>query len=116
MSTERRYRREARFVMDPAALSTPLDGNQRAKILHKCEIMERKTKGKGQRNGILGVPAIMVLRCLLMRFHNQPRFTPVHLPGSCVCGILSHESRHAFSVPSGAVSRAAVSRGGVRTE
>jgi len=71
MSTERRYRREARFVMDPAALSTPLDGNQRAKILHKCEVMERKTKGKGQRNGILGVPAIMVLRCLLMRFHNR---------------------------------------------
>jgi len=71
MSIKRRYRREARFVMAPAALSTPLDGNQRARILHKCEVMERKTKGKGQRNGILGLPAMMVMRCLLMRFHNR---------------------------------------------
>ena len=67
----RHYRREARFIANPEAFSTPLDGNMRAKILHKCEIMERKTKGKGQRNGILGVPAMMVLRALLMRFHNR---------------------------------------------
>jgi len=70
-SSRRMYRREARFVMSPEALSTPLDGNQRAKILHAAEVMERKTKGKGQRNGILGVPAMMVLRALLMRFHNR---------------------------------------------
>jgi len=69
--TRRQYRREARFVMNPEALSTPLDGNQRAKILHRCEVMERQTKGRGQRNGILGVPAMMVLRALLMRFHNR---------------------------------------------
>jgi len=67
----RQYRREARFVINPEALSTPLDGNQRARILHSCEVMERKTKGKGCRNGILGIPAMMVLRCLLMRFHNR---------------------------------------------
>ena len=65
------YRRDARFVINPGALSTPLDGNQRARILHAAEVMERKTKRKGCRNGILGVPALMVLRCLLMRFHNR---------------------------------------------
>jgi len=72
MPTERRhYRRGAQFVMDPAALSTKLNGNQRAKILHACEVMERKSKGKGCRNGVLGIPAMMILRCLLMRFHNR---------------------------------------------
>jgi hypothetical protein len=72
MSTERRhYRQGAQFVMNPAALSTKLTGNQRAKILHACEVMERKSKGKGCRNGVLGIPAMMILRCLLMRFHNR---------------------------------------------
>ena len=67
----RQYRREARFVMNPLALSTPMDGNQRARIIHLCERMERATKGKGCRNGILGLPAMMILRCLLMLFHNR---------------------------------------------
>ena len=72
MPIERRqYRQGAQFVMNPAALSTPLTGNQRARILHACEVMERKTKGKGQRNGILGIPALLILRCLLLRFHNK---------------------------------------------
>ena len=72
MPTERRhYRQGAQFVMNPAALSTKLTGNQRAKILHACEVMERKSKGKGCRNGVLGIPAMMILRCLLMRFHNR---------------------------------------------
>lgn len=72
MPTERRhYRQGAQFVVDPATLSTKLDGNQRAKILHACELMERRTKGKGLRNGVLGLPALIVLRCLLMRFHNR---------------------------------------------
>ena len=72
MPTEHRhYRRGAQFVVDPATRSTKLNGNQRAKILHACEVMERRTKGKGLRNGVLGLPALTVLRCLLLRFHNR---------------------------------------------
>ncbi len=67
----RHYRRGAQFVVDPATRSTKLNGNQRAKILHACEVMERRTKGRGLRNGVLGLPALTVLRCLLLRFHNR---------------------------------------------
>jgi hypothetical protein len=35
--------------------------------------MERRTKGKGRRNGILGLPAMAVLRALLFHFHGNGR-------------------------------------------
>lgn len=57
-------------MRDPRACSTPLDRNQRARILHLAEQMERATKGKGRRNGTLGYVGLAVLRCLLLRFHN----------------------------------------------
>lgn len=65
------HRKNAIFVMDPSKYSTPLDRNQKAKILHLAERLERATKRKGRRNGVLGVPALIVLRALLLRFHGR---------------------------------------------
>lgn len=67
----RPYRREARFVRDLAAISTPLDRNQRAKLLHQAEMIERRSKGKGQRSGLLGLTGLEVLRKLVLHFANR---------------------------------------------
>lgn len=67
----RRYHRGVGFVMDVSRHATMLDRNQKARLLHACEVMERKTKGKGRRNGVLGIPALIVLRALLLKFHGK---------------------------------------------
>lgn len=67
----RRYRRGVGFVMDVAARCTVLDRNQKVRILYACEQIERRTKMPGRRNGLLGIPAMMVLRALLLRFHGK---------------------------------------------
>jgi hypothetical protein len=64
------FRHGAAFVRDPLAHSTPLDRNQRARILFVAEGLERATKGSGKRNGCLGYVGLAVLRCLLLTFHN----------------------------------------------
>lgn len=64
------YRRGALFVRDPLGHSTPLDRNQRARLLFIAEGLDRATKAKGRRNGVLGYVGLVVLRCLLLRFHN----------------------------------------------
>jgi len=66
----RRYRKNAVFVMDVAKHCTKMDRNAKAKLLHQCEVMERATKRKGRRNGLLGVPALAILRTLLLQFHG----------------------------------------------
>lgn len=66
----RRYRSNAVFVRDAAALSTPLDRNARAKLLALAEGLERRSKSPGRRNGALGYVGLAVLRVLLLRFAN----------------------------------------------
>lgn len=65
-----KFRNNARFVMDMRTLCSRLDRNAKAKLLHKCEVLERSTKRKGRRNGVIGVPGLTVLRSLLLRFHG----------------------------------------------
>lgn len=66
----RKYRHKAIFVMDVAKHCTQLDRNAKAKLLHQCEVMERVTKRKGRRNGIIGIPGMIVLRTLVLKFHG----------------------------------------------
>jgi hypothetical protein len=67
----RRYRGGVGFVMDIAARCTTLDRNDKARLLFRCELIERRTKRPGGRNGLLGIPAMMILRTLLLRFHGK---------------------------------------------
>lgn len=64
------FRHGAAFVRNPLEQSTPLDRNQRARILYLAEHIDRATKAKGRRNGCLGYVGLAVLRCLLLSFHN----------------------------------------------
>lgn len=64
------FRHGAAFVLNVRACSTPLDRNQRARLLFLAERLERATKTAGKRNGVLGYVGLAVLRCLLLRFHN----------------------------------------------
>jgi len=66
-----KWRRGAEFIMDPEKHSTPLDRNERYRILARCERMERATRGKGCRNGLLSRPALDILRTLLLRFAHK---------------------------------------------
>lgn len=66
----RRYRRGARFVACPLERSTPLDRNQRARLLYLAEALERRTKTTGRRNGVLGYVGLQILRALLLGFQN----------------------------------------------
>lgn len=65
------FRHGAAFVLDARGCSTPLDRNQRARLLFLAEQIERASKGRGKRNGVLGYVGLAVLRCLLLRFHNS---------------------------------------------
>ncbi|MBL8567203.1 MAG: helix-turn-helix domain-containing protein [Hyphomicrobiaceae bacterium] len=64
-----RFRNGAQFI-DPAAVATPLDRNQRAKLIYLAEALERRTKPRGRRNGVLGYIGLAVLKALLLRFAN----------------------------------------------
>ena len=65
---QKRYRRGARFVMDPRQHSRPLDRNERARILVLSEALERRTRPPGARNGVVSQPGLRVLRVLLLCF------------------------------------------------
>lgn len=65
-----RYRAGGVFV-DPTAVATPMDRNQRAKLLYTAEQLERRSKAPGKRNGLLGQSGLQVLRALLLRFANS---------------------------------------------
>ena len=65
------YRHKASFVRDPLAHSTPLDRNARASLIFLAERLERRTKGKGRKNGALGAIGLDVLRALLFRFADK---------------------------------------------
>jgi hypothetical protein len=68
----------------------PLDRNDRARILHCAEALERRTKQKHKRDGLLGQSALAVLRCLLFQFQNRqsgrldPSYTQIQkITGFC---------------------------------
>ena len=67
----RHYRHNAIFIRDAAPFCTPMDRNAKAKLLRSVEIMERVTKRKGCRNGVVSIPALIVLRTLLLQFHGR---------------------------------------------
>ena len=67
----RKYRAGSVFVMDPKAVSTPLDRNQRARLLAQAEGIERRTKLPGRRSGVLGLTGLAVLRALVLMFANK---------------------------------------------
>jgi hypothetical protein len=70
-SDRRRHRGTARFVADPLAHATRLDRNARARVIVMAEALERNSKAKGQRSGILGLTGLAVLRALLFAFHKR---------------------------------------------
>lgn len=65
-----RYRHGAAFC-SAESVATPLDRNQRARLLTLAEGLERRTKEPGKRNGLLGQSGLQVLRALLLRFANN---------------------------------------------
>jgi len=65
------FRRTAGYVRDVRAISTPLDRNDRARLVWHAEQLERRTKLPGRRNGVLGYTALAVLRALLFVFMNR---------------------------------------------
>lgn len=66
---QRFYRRRAIFVRNPRDFSTPLDRNERARLLFLAESMEQRTKSPGRKNGALGAVGLEVLRALLKRMN-----------------------------------------------
>lgn len=65
------YRHTAVFHADWRTHCTPLDRNQKARIMVAAEGLERRTKLPGRRNGLLGYVGLAVLRTLLLTFHNS---------------------------------------------
>jgi hypothetical protein len=63
-----RHRGRAHFVRDHRAYSRPLDRNEIARILAVAEALDRRTRPKGCRNGIVGKAGLLILRVLLLRF------------------------------------------------
>ena len=49
----------------------PLDRNDRARVLMRAEALERRTKHKHKRDGVLGQSGLAVLRCLVTYFQNR---------------------------------------------
>ena len=65
-----RFRHGARFIADARQHCTPLDRNERARILCLAESLERATKPAGGRNGVLGYIGLTVLRTLILGFQR----------------------------------------------
>jgi hypothetical protein len=55
----------------------PLDRNDRARVLVSAEALERQTKKKHKRDGVIGQSGLSVLRCLVNYFQNR------HKDGRC---------------------------------
>jgi Helix-turn-helix domain len=67
----KRFRRGAEYLPDSLAF-IPIDCNQRIRIIITAEALERRTKGKGRKSGVLGQSGLRVLRCLLFDFCAIP--------------------------------------------
>lgn len=49
-----------------------MDRNDRARVIYRAERMERATKPKGRKNGVLGYTGLNVLRALVFKFGKHP--------------------------------------------
>ena len=67
----KRFRRDAEYVPDARAFK-PVDRNQRVRVIIAAEALERRTKGKGCKSGVLGHSGLRVLRSLLFDFCAIP--------------------------------------------
>jgi hypothetical protein len=67
----KRFRRNAEYASDSLAFR-PIDRNQRVRVIVAAEALERRTKGKGCKSGVLGQSALRVLRSLLFDFCAIP--------------------------------------------
>jgi DNA-binding transcriptional ArsR family regulator len=65
-----RWRRNARH-WDEVSITSPLDRNERVRIIHKAETLERRTKAKGRASGAIGLTGLAILRVLLFRFLSK---------------------------------------------
>jgi hypothetical protein len=57
-------------VFDPGGRSfyRPISSNDRATVMARAETLERRTKERGNRDGVLGQSALAILRALLFHF------------------------------------------------
>ena len=67
----KRFRRNAEFVPDSLCFE-PIDRNQRVRAVLAAEALERRTKAKGQKSGVLKQSGLRVQRCLLYDFCSVP--------------------------------------------
>ena len=67
----KRFRRTAEYASDSLAF-LPIDRNTRVRVICFAEALERRTKGKGCKSGVLGQSGLRVLRCLLFDFCAVP--------------------------------------------
>jgi len=67
----KRFRRNAEYASDALAFS-PINRNERIKVMIGAEALERRTKGKGCKSGVLKQSGLTVLRYLLFTFCAVP--------------------------------------------
>ena len=67
----KRFRRNAEYAIDSFCF-TPIDRNGRIRVIVQAEALERRTKGKGCKSGVLKQSGLTVLRCLLFTFCAIP--------------------------------------------
>jgi hypothetical protein len=67
----KRFRRNAEYGAD-ACVFHPIDRNLRTRVIIAAEALERRTKAKGQKSGVLGQSGLRVLRSLLFDFCAIP--------------------------------------------
>jgi hypothetical protein len=67
----KRFRRNAEYATDSHVFRS-VDRNQRIRIIVSAEALERRTKAKGQKSGVLGLSGLELLRSLLFRFCAIP--------------------------------------------
>ena len=66
----KRFRRNAEYVADSCFKS--IDRNERVRIIIAAEALERRTKAKGCKSGVLKQSGLRVFRCLLYDFCAVP--------------------------------------------
>ena len=67
----KRFRRNAVYAIDSFCFA-PIDRNGRTRVIVQAEELERRTKGKGCKSGVLKQSGLTVLRCLLFTFCSVP--------------------------------------------
>jgi hypothetical protein len=67
----KRFRRNAEYATD-SRVFCPVDRNQRVRVIIAAEALERRTKAKGCKSGVLGQSGLRVLRSLLFDYCAIP--------------------------------------------